>query len=121
MLRWSATGDMSAANTAAHLTDEPSFVAETLDWCNARRAEDGKPPLDRLPRGRPDDPTSCPCGKASGWLVYQDYATREGSEPFTLPESVTEFVIFFDDGELPQYDEALAPDALSGAHPGEVV
>jgi hypothetical protein len=43
---------------------------EALAFCNARLAEDGKPPIDALPAGKPGSPTSCPCGAATGAVVW---------------------------------------------------
>ncbi len=91
------------------LAPEPAFVAETLAWCNERRAERGMEPLDRLPKGRRVDGRSCPCGSATGLHVAAVYYfdPSEGLEPeeHELPEAVCEFVKAFDECALPQYDE----------------
>lgn len=84
-------------------TSEPSFVAETLAWCNEMRAAKGEPPLDELPKGRRGDPRSCPCGRATGMLVVNSYSAYLGQP---LPSPVLKFVRAFDNGLLPQYDEA---------------
>lgn len=89
--------------------DEPSFVVETLAWCNERRAERDMEPLKRLPKGRRSDPESCPCGKATGLKVrVRTYREGDSDTPLPLPVAVEDFVEAFDGGELPQYDEALA-------------
>lgn len=93
---------MSKTATAA----EPQYVAETLAWCNERRAENGEQPLMTLPKGRRGDPTSCPCGTATGLNVlphsYWDASafTKLGD----LPAVVSKFVDAFDAGDLPQYE-----------------
>lgn len=92
---------------------EPSFVAETLAWCNEKRRERGMEPLERLPKGLRDDPRSCPCGKATGLVVWTyEYSAdwSPGMKNFdaqTLPLAVTEFTVAFDRGELPQYNDDL--------------
>ena len=83
---------------------EPACVAETLKWCNDRRKEQGREPLNELPKGRKFDPHSCPCGKATGINVY----TKRISDPksgLELPSAVAEFVEMFDAGLLPEYEE----------------
>lgn len=95
---------------------EPSFVAETLRWCNDRRFEDGQPPLERLPLGTKGHAKSCPCGAATAWSVYGDgLAERYQGKLLTLelPDAVKTFVYAFDHGELPQYE--LPPARRSGA------
>ncbi len=86
---------------------EPGFVAETLAWCNERRAEKGMEPLDRLPKGDREDPASCPCGKATGlWVDNRTFGpTQSLHQANPLPQEVIEFVEAFDGGDLPQYDE----------------
>lgn len=88
---------------------EPSCVAGTLAWCNARRKEKGQKPLDKLPKGKQGDPLSCPCGKATGLNVGSRYYTEV---PFTkysplapVNDDVYAFVRLFDRGKLPQYEE----------------
>jgi hypothetical protein len=85
---------------------EPTYVAETLAWCNERRAERGKRPLKRLPKGIRGDAKSCPCGKATGlkvdFLFYLD--DRKGPPRGILPDPVRAFVRQFDWGLLPQYE-----------------
>lgn len=92
---------------ASRSSDEPSFVAQTLAWCNEIRELKGEPPLDRLPKGDREDPASCPCGKATG--LYVDNTTYGPSKDLhrahQLPDAVVEFVRAFDGRELPQYDE----------------
>lgn len=84
---------------------EPTYVAETLAWCNERRVAQGKKPLKQLPKGKRHDGWSCPCGTATGLRV----GTRRYWKPDHLPServpaAVTEFVIAFDGGQLPQYE-----------------
>src|SRR5690242_20111147 len=87
--------------------EEPWFVAEALAWCNEMRAEEGKRPLKKLPKGTRDDSKSCPCAKATGLRIsHTRWETMDGREDGCLPRSVIDFVFAFDDGELPQYDEA---------------
>lgn len=92
-------------------TAEPEFVAETLAWCNSIRAEKGMEPLDCLPKGLPGDPASCPCGAATGLRVrvytYDDGVDGDPMMRGAVPDAVNEFVISFDDGQLPQYDARL--------------
>lgn len=82
---------------------EPAYVAATLAWCNRLRAQDGKKPLRRLPRGRRGSPESCPCGKATGWNVRR-FTARRRVEWVNAPPGVTRFVRAFDAGELPEYE-----------------
>lgn len=87
---------------------EPSFVAETLVWCNERRKEKGMEPLDKLPKGKRGDPKSCPCGKATGLSVgVVTYAIPDVNVGPILyvTQDVTNFVTAFDVGHLPQYEE----------------
>lgn len=110
------------------LIEDPAFVKGTLEWCNIRRAEQGKEPLDRLPKGFRQSPASCPCGAASGvivgstvWITEEEYVNvgfnaayaytnaRRSNEPMeerVLPSDVKQFVQHFDNGDLPQYDAA---------------
>ena len=86
---------------------EPAYVAATLQWCNERRKEKGKKPLTKLPGGVRGDPLSCPCGKATGLSVGAVLWGEPGylkPQSNSLPETVSEFVVAFDNGELPQYD-----------------
>lgn len=85
---------------------EPQYVAATLDWCNARRAEQGRPPLKRLPKGARFDSSTCPCGEATGLHVYHYTAWRPGTlrPVLVVPRSVRRFVAAFDSGRLPQYE-----------------
>ncbi len=97
---------------------DPPFVAETLAWCNEKRAERDLLPLSSLPLGIQSDPKSCPCGKATGLYVDQDYYTNTREEWFRdshklrkkLPFAVRDFVCAFDEGELPQYEEEVPYD-----------
>jgi hypothetical protein len=92
-------------------SSEPKYVAETLAWCNRMRAERGKRPLKKLPKGKRVDPSSCPCGKATGLSVSyseirsqwspQSIGTSVGGSP---PDAVIEFMHAFDMGRLPQYE-----------------
>lgn len=91
---------------------QPELVAATLAWCNERRAEQGKEPLDKLPKGRRRDPKSCPCGKATELFVdfhtYQVEKNDGKAQP--LPREVAQFVYLFDSGGLPEYDSNLNDD-----------
>ncbi len=90
--------------------NEPAFVQETLDWCNKRRKENGKSPLDNLPKGRRHQGDSCPCGEATGLVVGLTGYFKRNPKDLQLdhlgdvPPSVTKFVKEFDNGKLPQYD-----------------
>lgn len=87
--------------------DEPDFVRATLEWCNARRQEQGQQPLDRLPKGEREDPLSCPCGIATGLYVDKHTFGRDDESRYDnpLPKPVELFVTEFDEGLLPQYDK----------------
>jgi hypothetical protein len=89
---------------------EPQYVAETLKWCNARRKEQGKKPLKKLPKGMPRDPESCPCGLATGLYVDANWWATKWVGPFDgrseLPLTVRRFVKAFDKRRLPQYEAA---------------
>lgn len=90
---------------------EPSYVAETLEWCNTIRAEKGMEPLERLPKGVVSDAASCPCGKATGLWVYSSYAHPVDNTDnliISVPDAVSAFVMNFDYGRLPQYEETTA-------------
>jgi hypothetical protein len=86
---------------------EPAFVAETLAWCNEIRAGKGMEPLACLPKGKRHDPSSCPCGKATGLLVFSFYARERAGKRATrdTTRAVEDFVLAFDRRELPQYEE----------------
>lgn len=71
-----------------------------LDWCNGKRAEQGKDLLSELPKGKPGDPDSCPCGVATGWRVTNAFAYF-GARSEMLPSGVREFTIHFDRGLFP--------------------
>ena len=89
------------------------LIDATLRWCNKMRKKDGKKPLAKLPRGVPHDAQSCPCGTATGLLVYTEYATRLNKTTRTgsilvlpmeemvceLPLGVQHFVERFDMGK----------------------
>jgi hypothetical protein len=83
-------------------------VEHTLAWCNTMRQEKGMEPLEKLPKGEMGNPSSCPCGTATGLRVrtrsYYDPANPL-SQLETLPVPVREFVRLFDQGYLPEYDE----------------
>lgn len=86
---------------------EPSFVAETLKWCNERRAEKKLEPLDMLPKGKRRDGATCPCGAATGLFVNAlSYGPDEhmAITGIPLPDPVCAFVHAFDEGQLPQYE-----------------
>ncbi len=87
---------------------EPAYVAETLAWCNRQRKKQGKGPLKKLPKGRRGDPTSCPCGAATGLYVFVDeaehYDAGSGDRIYVpINRFVKDFVLNFDSGLLPQY------------------
>jgi hypothetical protein len=86
---------------------EPAYVAATLRWCNARRKEQGKEPLEKLPKGERNDATSCPCGKATGLWVYVEQYDDTDFNAHPTPRCVQQFVPAFDAGKLPQYDATL--------------
>jgi hypothetical protein len=89
------------------VNQEPEFVAETLAWCNDIRADQGREPLKRLPKGKIQDPFSCPCGEATGLEVdYRVAYGRDGGVVCDLPLAVQRFVVAFDNCELPQYVSA---------------
>lgn len=89
---------------------EPKYVAETLAWCNARRKEQGKRALKRLPKGETHNGVSCPCGKATNlyvgaydyWKLPIECVEQTSGK---LPRPVQEFIVAFDKGKLPQYEE----------------
>lgn len=93
--------------TKKHKPREPSYVAATLKWCNARRKEHGKKPLAKMPKGRRMDPWNCPCGKTcqltvgSAFWHFRNEPTMRGRP---LPINVYKFVYDFDRGLLPQYE-----------------
>lgn len=75
------------------------FKSETLAWCNAQRDIRGDKPLTELPKGVIGDPSSCPCGKATGLEVgiYQYRSPEwEENEKMALPTAVSNFVMCFD-------------------------
>ena len=109
-------------------------IQGTLDWCNIRREEQGKEPLEEMPKGSRQNPLDCPCGVASGvavgssiWVTAEEYARSGGDvgslSSFSaayrkfadgtrgdliperrLPHEVAIFVRRFDEGRLPQFD-----------------
>ena len=85
---------------------EPKYVAATLKWCNARRKEQGKKPLKRMPKGKIWEPDSCPCGKAAKLYVSVRVWGFQGEKCYDkfLPRRVRAFVKAFDAGKLPQYE-----------------
>lgn len=85
---------------------EPDFVVETLSWCNSIRVAKGLEELERLPRGRRNDPKSCPCGLVTGLHVgLTTYGENFSTSVNKLPFAVSQFISEFDEGYLPQYDE----------------
>lgn len=84
-------------------------VAGTLRWCNDRRLDKGLNPLNDLPKGSRSDPLSCPCGKATGlWVGMNSWGDDQKAARQTrhqLPPEVRQFVVYFDNGYIPQYDE----------------
>jgi hypothetical protein len=94
---------------------DPPYVAETLKWCNEIRKDRGMGPLDKLPRGIRYDNSSCPCGRATGvcveewgWYDPKGFKPHEhvnSSKATKVPIDVVTFVVSFDRGYLPQYDE----------------
>jgi hypothetical protein len=94
------------------------LIDATLEWCNERRAEQGREPLTELPKGKREDPNSCPCGKATG--LYVDFTTYvslgedgilDGKTGGDLPHDVCEFVENFDNGFIPELNEFREYDA----------
>lgn len=84
--------------------NEPAYVAATLAWCNARRKEQGKRALKRLPKGMRRNARSCPCGKASGLSVWVQFAYDSRQRAVPVPRAVGRFIRAFDAGRLPQYE-----------------
>lgn len=92
---------------------DEEVAAGCLAWCNEKRAEQGLETLDKLPKGRPADPKSCPCGSATGLQVFSvAYAKPDqkfGSYQELLgngqvnPPVVREFILRFDNGGLSKY------------------
>lgn len=98
------------------ITEDPPFVADTLQWCNERRVEKGLKPLNRMPLGARSNPMSCPCGRAADlWVGMDSWShVKDGEidwQPLEdkLPAFVREFVFAFDAGELPQYEGLATP------------
>jgi hypothetical protein len=86
---------------------EPSYVRETLAWCNRQRVKRGKDPLAKLPKGVRRVPNSCPCGKATGLAVFEDMAEDFSNGTYVkvgINRFVRRFVEAFDNGDLPQYE-----------------
>lgn len=91
---------------------EPRFVRLTLEWCNRQRKKKNLKPLKRLPKGIIAQPTSCPCGAATGLYVGRYTAwdvdpnnplKHQDGTRIDIPASVIQFVRAFDAGNLPQY------------------
>jgi len=107
--------------------EKVALMQATLDWCNERRAEMDKEPLELLPEGEPSDPKSCPCGAATGLHVDAEvYELPEGQVTFdengtihwveALPELVKVFIEHFDAMHIPElvahsYSESMVPGA----------
>lgn len=86
------------------------IIQSTLDWCNELRAKQGLEALTELPKGRLRDPFSCPCGSATNYYVGFEAARFLGSVAdafvdINLPEVVRKFVVLFDNGQLPQFED----------------
>jgi hypothetical protein len=90
---------------------------EALAFCNARLAEDGKPPITELPPGEPRNGNSCPCGVACGVHVGRHNHARR-TVPSIFGEAwdwifgaPTAFTVFFDENAtgitLPLRDATL--------------
>lgn len=90
-------------------TNLQPLVDATLAWCNERRAERGRTPLDRLPKGRRGHARECPCGTASGLRVYSNVYTDESGVRHDTPSPVKAFINAFDAGRLPEYDIHAGP------------
>lgn len=69
----------------------------------------GKEPLTKLPKGIRNNGYSCPCGKATGLYVGENYYCPDlaGNPAIKIsnPKAVVAFVFAFDRGQLPQYEE----------------
>ena len=82
---------------------------QVLEWCNKIRTDRGKPVLDALPQGYPNNGYSCPCGEATGVFVgCQGWANTQieydNLDILTFPLAVGEFVERFDGGEFPELE-----------------
>jgi len=92
----------------------------TLAWCNDRRTEQDKEPLADLPLGTQEDPTSCPCGAATGLYVDWDFYVvldangDKTEEVHELPHEVQDFVKYFDAGQYPEYNIDVRGRELNG-------
>jgi hypothetical protein len=83
------------------------LIQAALDWCNKQRELQGKELLNELPKGIQGDSRSCPCGAATGLSVgTYSYSPlpNDGdyNEDYSLPPEVTQFVIAFDKGDIPE-------------------
>lgn len=85
--------------------------AASLKWCNKQRQLKGMEPLTELPKGRRQDPISCPCGKATGLYVssmcaYHPIVDNDGITSGKmidwLPPLVSRFVVLFDHRLIPE-------------------
>lgn len=98
--------------------EREQIVRDTIAWCNEMRRDQGKGPIEDLPLGHRSDPETCPCGAATGLRVYRNvWMTEEQSRDElmdfgkaermgqSLPYAVRQFVIAFDRGTLPQYED----------------
>ncbi len=92
--------------------DLATYEAEALAWCNKRRAERGKKPIKKLPKGRKMSTDSCPCAKATPTKVgltrwwWRDCSVLDKGH--LLPFSVCQFVEFFDTGYYPHLEQSNA-------------
>lgn len=85
-----------------------AYYDEALAFCNARRKENGKRPIKKLPPGVPGDVRSCPCAKACvgisvGELTWWNRisADADGSDldeisPDAFDGAPGDFVFYFD-------------------------
>ncbi len=97
-----------------------------LSWCNMMRAEKNLEELAELPLGRQGDPRSCPCGKATGlsvgktcWFPIDPEGRADHSNRARdLPTIVTEFVVAFDRGQIPELIDPDAPTYLNAPYQG---
>lgn len=99
--------------------EKERLIQGTLDWCNHIRAQENKPQLTKLPKGKIRDGESCPCGKATDLYVgrtvflpikeHRQAIVRNSppkiSDGEKLPRVVQEFITQFDKQEFPELIE----------------
>lgn len=114
------------------MTDLDTLPARALVEVNRARAALGMPALEDLPKGKREDSCNCPVARALGAFVcafgrgaFVSYDDDLGAPDHTredlveqawdsgrhhidgvrTPSAVAEFVLAFDDGALPSYEE----------------